>query len=560
MLSFVLGGDHLTNEPTEFINKLKTNRFEAVQSSINQSYLNGLRVGIISDYTDQPIIQALNYAMRALDINNTIVRFPLESITQMLIDESSELYRANLDLLIIYPDYMKQYRKKITIQKQDMDFTEIQHLRQLTKKFQTITKSKIILTSAPISKEESHRAYLASANQIIREIFAPDISILKIDFHTLADQDWFDQRMLENFRIPFSPHNISLVTGSFIAALRTCLGNPIKIIISDLDGTLWDRILAEEENEKFKEYLEALAPSKKVLALELKKQYQKGMVLAIATKNDPELVDAVLQNLEKFPLNKENFYMIEANWGQKSKSINQILRTIGFSAENALFIDDSPLECIEAKLNTPGLQVIHIENTESLMVNCFEEAGLFAGKDKVTFEDFERNRSYEITRTINEIRNDSTLRDYLLGLGQTLSLLAPTTEDYPRINQMHERTNQFRSNLKNFSPSQKNYSKQAVLRLKDKYLDYGIVGFVEWRVIADELFIQQWMMSCRVFNRGLHQFTLMELLKIENLTTDNALCVYFEDSGKNSHLYSILLKLGLVYEKPYFRGIPNFEE
>ena len=59
-----------------------------------------------------------------------------------------------------------------------------------------------------------------------------------------------------------------------------------------------------------------------------------------------------------------------------------------------------------------------------------------------------------------------------------------------------------------------------VVDLKDKFGNYGIISLVIAQESADELFIDSWVMSCRVLRRGVERMllnTLVEYCKLKSL-------------------------------------------
>lgn len=554
MLSFVLGEKPALGEKVEFINQKNYQSFIADRANSSGSNPETLKIGIVSDYTLQPIIQSISVAERVLNYNFEVIKFPIETVQQQLINRSSSLYSAKIDLLILYPDYSKLVIEEGVPDRESQVITEVTRLKDLIERFHHSTKCKVILTSAPLDRKESANNLYKVINNQLRSNPQNYLSILRLDFSDFEDTNWFDSRLLEHFRIPFAPNNISIFVGSLVNSLRSSLGCPIKMIITDLDGTLWEPILAEEEPTEFRSHLENLEKSNLQFAFQLRDQFEKGLTLAIATKNDREKVDEILKDLKNFPLELRNFYRIEANWNRKSESIKRILSAIGFQPRNVLFIDDSPLECIEVKTSIPDLQVFHVESQHLLCPTDFYQVGLFAEEVTLTKEDSLRNKSYEVTNWISEIDDASQLRIFLNELRQLPSLELIQPSDYSRLNQMHDRTNQFRANPRHFSPATNSRVKQAALKLKDRHLDYGIVGYLEWEVKTHEVEVRQWLMSCRVFNRDLDIFMLREILSLEKLPSETPFRILFEDSGKNSFLFDTLFDLGFVQKNRYFCG------
>jgi FkbH-like protein len=554
MLSFVLGEKPDSGKKVDFINKRNYRSFLTEPGNDPEIKSETINIGIVADYTPQPIIQAISVAGRILNYDFRVTTFPTETIQQQLVDRSSSLYTTHLDLLIVYPDYSKLAGNKKMTSGESQANAEIAKLEDMIEKFNHSTKCKVILTSAPSDSVDSVNDFYKATNNQLRLNPNNFLTILRLDFHNFEVTNWFDSRLLNNFRIPFAPTNITIFIGSLVNSLRVSLGCPIKMIITDLDGTLWEPTLAEEEPSEFRSHLENLGKSNSVLAFHLREEFEKGLTLAIATKNERDRVVDILKDLRNFPLELSNFYRVEANWNRKSESIKRILSAIGFHPRNAIFIDDSPLECTEVKTSIPDLQVFHIESQQSLKTIDIHHSGLFAEKKTLTREDSLRNRSYEVTGALNEIDDALQLRQFLSDLEQIpiLELIQP--DDYSRIVQMHDRTNQFRANPRHFSPETDTDIKQAVLKLKDRHLDYGIVGFLEWEVSNHIVQIRQWLMSCRVFKRDLDRFMLGELLQLENLSLETPIKISFEESGKNSFLFETLRKLNFELKDGKFCG------
>lgn len=556
MISLVLRDNFESEGRIDFINENNYQSFLAQKFQPPQEELDEIRIGIISDFTLQPIIQCVNVAARVLNYKVKIIEFPIESINQLLLNSSSNLYSQELDVLIIYPDYAKYVLSGDEDEDTRDDHTtkQISRLIKSIEKYYSIKQNKVILVSAPTSQEASFQEIYTNMNILLRAGSSNFLSILRIDFRETDNTSWFDFRLLKHFRIPFAPSNLTRFIGSLVHSLRHSLGCPIKMVITDLDGTLWEPILAEERTPDFRNYLESLQKSDSILAHLLREQADKGLLLSIATKNQLDKVQEVLENLSSFPLNVDSFYRIEANWGRKSDSIKRILESVGFQPRNVLFIDDSPLECIEVKKSIPDIQVVHVENQSKLERKHFHQSGLFAEEQIITKEDSLRIESYRITNSIKELDDETQLKIFIEDLNQVPTLEIVQIEDHARINQMHERTNQFRANSKPFTPVLSLSIRQAVLKLKDRYMDYGTVGYLEWDTEEDAVSIRQFLLSCRVFNRGLDSFMIREILNLESLNEETPICVSVEETGKNQVFLDFLATLEFKREGSIYSG------
>ena len=233
MLSFVLGEKPALGEKVEFINQRNYQSFIADRANSSGSNPETLKIGIVSDYTLQPIIQSISVAERVLNYNFEIIKFPIETVQQQLINRSSSLYSAKIDLLILYPDYSKLVIEEGVPDRESQVITEVTRLKDLIERFHHSTKCKVILTSAPLDRKESANNLYKVLNNQLRSNPQNYLSILRLDFSDFEDTNWFDSRLLEHFRIPFAPNNISIFVGSLVNSLRSSLGCPIKMIITD---------------------------------------------------------------------------------------------------------------------------------------------------------------------------------------------------------------------------------------------------------------------------------------------------------------------------------------
>ena len=127
---------------------------------------------------------------------------------------------------------------------------------------------------------------------------------------------------------------------------------PMKGLITDLDDTLWRGILGEtgpdgvswqgkaQVHGLYQQMLAALAES--------------GALLAVASKNDPVLVDECLRRSDLL-ISPDRFFPVQAHWNAKSGSVSAILRVWNIGADSVVFVDDSPLELAEVQAAHPGI-------------------------------------------------------------------------------------------------------------------------------------------------------------------------------------------------------------
>jgi len=129
--------------------------------------------------------------------------------------------------------------------------------------------------------------------------------------------------------------------------------DPVKIVITDLDDTLWRGVLTEDGIHPHG--LEGW-PLGVVEALQFLKK--RGVVLSIASRNEESLIREKWEEIFQGRLHLEDFASIRINWNPKTQSIREILTEVNLLPENALFIDDNPTEREAVQQEFPGIRIL----------------------------------------------------------------------------------------------------------------------------------------------------------------------------------------------------------
>lgn len=131
---------------------------------------------------------------------------------------------------------------------------------------------------------------------------------------------------------------------------------PLKGLITDLDDTLWRGILGDDRPEGVSWDLDHKSHGHGLYQLFLATLAESGVLVGVATRNDPALVrEAFARKDLVFPASLA--FPVEAGWGPKSASVGRILQAWNLGPESVLFVDDSALERAEVAQAHPALQV-----------------------------------------------------------------------------------------------------------------------------------------------------------------------------------------------------------
>ena len=237
--------------------------------------------------------------------------------------------------------------------------------------------------------------------------------------------------------------------------------NSIKLIIWDLDDTLWHGTLSEGTvsiNETFKSFIADTADM--------------GIIHSIVSKNDYSPVKEELQKLGIW----DYFVFPSINWEAKGERINSLIKLIKLRNENVLFIDDNIQNLEEAKYYNPELMTALPDELNGLIKEA--EAA-----EKTDIE-HKRLKQYKLLEEKEKLKADfSDNSEFLMMSGIRAELHNDCFEHIDRIYEMIQRTNQlnytkFRQDRDGLiSLLNDGNSKCGYVTVSDRFGDYGIVGF-----------------------------------------------------------------------------------
>ena len=306
----------------------------------------------------------------------------------------------------------------------------------------------------------------------------------------------------------------------------------VKCIVFDLDNTIWDGTLDANDdvklNSKIYKYIE--------------KAFQKGIVLAIASKNNYEQAYKKILELgiEKY------FYKFYISWDDKYKAINDLANDLNISVEHILFIDDSEIELTEVLYYIPKLQILNVKEIDLLKQ--------YINNDEVmTDEAKNRNKIYKILEQRKRQEEKMSKEDFLKYCDIEIDISIAKIEDFNRIQELLARTNQMNLNNKiltieelNKMNTKKEYTIYAI-RMKDIFADYGIVGTTIINENIDPIEIQYFAISCKVEGRNIGKRVIQFIKDYAEGKNKNIEARYIYNL-KNEKLQALFILNGFVLD------------
>jgi len=329
---------------------------------------------------------------------------------------------------------------------------------------------------------------------------------------------YYDERTWVTSKYACATRFLPELCRSLADLLAAKMGRLAKVVVLDLDNTLWGGVVGEDGVEGIvlggDAYGEAFQNFQRyVLALK-----QRGLVLAVCSKNDEQIAREVFRCHPEMVLKESDISVFVANWEDKVANIARIAETLQLSLDSFVFIDDSPFERGLVRAALPMVRVPEMPEDVAEFVPALETSGFFEATE-FTSDDAERGERYKLeAQRRAEQRRFSTIDEYLASLEMRMECGSFRELDLPRIAQLIQRSNQFNLRTQRLSQAAcERYMAAGVTfaaRLADRFGDYGLIaaGCCEQR--GNELFVVEFVMSCRVLKRGVEEYLMNHLFSL----------------------------------------------
>jgi FkbH-like protein len=326
-----------------------------------------------------------------------------------------------------------------------------------------------------------------------------------------------------------------------------------KCLVLDLDNTLWGGVIGDDGLEGII-LGEGTATGEAHLALQryAKQLKDRGVILAICSKNDPAIAEAVFHDHPEMLLKRTDFAAFVANWQDKAANLKRIAELLNIGADSLVFVDDNPAERARIRQSLPMVAVPELPGDAAQYVRCLAEAGYFESA-AFTVEDSQRAEQYSANASREALlESSSSMSDFLRGLEMSVIFGPVQAVDLARVAQLIGKTNQF-------NPTTRRHSLDDVarfvatdrcltlqFRLIDRFGDNGLVSAMILRPDPDTpglLDIDTWVMSCRVFGRQLEHEAMNIAVETACRAGARALRADYTPTAKNGvvrELYSML--------------------
>jgi FkbH-like protein len=498
-----------------------------------------LRVALLSSFSIEFLTDTLTAQAFAEGLRVEIHLAGFDQYRQEILDPGSALYRFAPDVVILavegarwapalYHDYMQVGMNN---EARAVDDAQAE-IRQLVDAFRRNSRAVLLVHNLV---EPRWRALgildgqvgtgqgdaIARINERLHALARENAGVHVVDVSGLAAQvglrGWQDQRMALFARQPVASAALNELARLHVRYLRALAGKARKCLVLDLDNTLWGGVVGEQGPLGVALGTEYPGSAFTAFQRAIRDLQKRGVILAIASKNNPPDVDEVFEKNQAMVLRRQDFAVLEVGWNEKHESLARIAKKLNIGLDHLVFVDDNPVECARVEEVLPAVRVICLPEQPELNIDALFADGLFDTLS-LSAEDMQRTELYQRREQAEALRsNDVPIEEFYRDLGMSVVLAPVRPASLARAAQMTQKTNQFNTTTIRFSEAEISARMATndwwirTVKVADRFGDHGITGLVMARADKDHVDIETFLMSCRVIGRTVETAVLARL-------------------------------------------------
>jgi FkbH-like protein len=321
-------------------------------------------------------------------------------------------------------------------------------------------------------------------------------------------------------KTPFHNRVFQEAAHDIASTLAGISGRSRKVVILDLDNTLWGGVVGDDGVERLRlgghdAVGEAFADFQRAL----QRLTNRGVLLAIVSKNEEAVALDALRTHPEMVLRLKDFAAWRINWGDKAANIVDLMKELNLGLGSAVFLDDSPFERARVKEALPQVLVPEIPADPMLYpaflggLRCFDNP-------YISDEDRGRSAMYVAERERSAAKaNVGSLDDWLAMLHLRVIPEPLNEANLERAAQLLNKTNQMNLSTRRLTAAELLAWSRAgghtfwTFRVSDRFGDYGLCGLSSLVLEGDRGRLLDFVLSCRVMGRGVEHAMLQTVAK-----------------------------------------------
>ena len=498
--------------------------------------LDAVRVAIAASSTTDHLLDVMRFWLGCAGLNAQLYQAPFDTVFPTILDPASQLYQFEPDVMMIFTNHRDvkcRVEPGSSAEQVDKAVCEaVQPFKTLWRTLRDNCSCHVLQNNADVPCARVFGNYEGGAGWSATNLFrrfnlqlASDVddgvTVFDLDFLSslYGKAKWFDGRYWHHSKHAFTPDATGLVAHAAAMTIAAIRGRAKKCLVLDLDNTLWGGVVADDGVDRIElgdgVNGQAYAAFQRYL-LELK---GRGIVLAVCSKNDHDKAIEPFNEHPDMQITLKDIAVFKANWHNKADNIRQIAAELNLGLDSVVFVDDNPAERELVRRLLPMVSVCELPQdatgyVAALSSQCYFETVSFSPEDAA------RSDYYRSNAARQELAEEFTdLSEYLQSLEMTATVGSFDSFNLPRVAQLINKSNQFHLTTTRYSQARLEAMMEEpdlhclCFTLADRFGDNGLICAV---ILRDRpgagLFIDTWVMSCRVLGRGMEEFVCSEIV------------------------------------------------
>ena len=498
-----------------------------------------IKVALLGDTATQFLATAIRGTGVERGYNIDLYEAEYNQIERELLDPTSEFYEFNADFIVLFQSTHKLGENHAMLSSEQQTTLAEDRLNFVASVCSNpaLEGKKIIYFNYPEIDDAVFGSYanhvpqsltwqvrrlncgLMDLSQQYPNLFICDIAALQ---NKLGRDTMFAANVYTSTEMVLSMDVLPHVASRVMDIICAVKGQFKKCLILDLDNTVWGGVIGDDGLEGI-QLGHGLGIGKAFTEFQMwvKKLKQRGIIICVASKNNEETAKEPFEKHPDMVLKLDDIAVFQANWETKVDNIRTIQSILNISFDSMVFLDDNPFERNIVRENIKGITVPELpedpaDYLEFLYgLNLFETAS-YSSADK------DRTKQYQVeAQRVSLSKTFTNEADFLKSLDMVSVVSGFTKFNTPRVAQLTQRSNQFNLRTVRYTDADiESYASDAEVidlsfTLQDKFGDNGLIAVIIMKPQDKEtLFVDTWLMSCRVLKRGVENFTLNTMVEI----------------------------------------------
>lgn len=545
------------------------NQLRTIAKRIPADRAADIKLAVLGDTATQLLCTALRGYAFDRGYNFNIYEAEFDQVFSEILDENSGLYKFSPDYVLIYMSSEKllaEFNDSDENTRADFSDKIMNRIKQQWSLLQSRCSARIIQTNFPENNDfifgsfgarvkSSYIHQLRKLNYMFEEtaacygtIFVADLSSIQ---NTVGREKIFPHKFWDSSRLAISTEALPLVSKAVVDIICAIKGKIKKCVVLDLDNTLWGGVIGDDGLSNIQIGELGIGRAFSEFQYWLRELKRRGILLTVCSKNNEDTAKEPFLKHPDMVLRLDDFAVFVANWNDKASNIRFIQQTLNIGMDSIVFIDDNSFERNLVRELIPEITVPEMPEDPSLYLPFLINENLFETAS-VSSEDANRTARYQAEAKRIQMQSDfRSIDEYLRNLEMVGEAKPFDSFHIPRISQLTQRSNQF--NLRTIRYSEEEIAKIAgsdkyltlYFTLRDKFGDHGLISVVIMEKRDDKtLFVDTWLMSCRVLKRTVEEYVINSIIKTASENGFNKVIGEYIPTAKNSMVSDIYEKMG----------------